>query len=1157
MRRAIACCSVLVLVAWGQSSAVAAIDATWSKDGDGSWTSSGNWDIGAIPNNNATDTYNVHIDDDPNFNVTVTLSASNVSVDNLTIDDGDALAVTTTASRSLSVFGSSIVNNGAISLANLGLNSVVLIVRAPMTTLSGDGALVLGGNVSRVQGSPNTNELINGATHTISGVGELGNGSLQLTNEGTIDANVLNSGLVVRPSASGAANSGVMQASNGGTLYLESGIFANAGGTIRALDGSIVWVNTSAGAVTVDGGTLATAGSGVIKISTGNPATLSGITLTSGSLVQIGNSTNPVVLKGTITNYGTIEQNATVSLTAAQIDGDVTLTGAGVWMMSDSANNRFRSLTDTSNVLTNDTEHSIEGGGSLGNNGMGLANFGLIDATGTTALTIDPSAAAPTVVNHASGILRGSGSAGLQLTGGTFDNQGTIEAVDGSNVTYSASAVTSNNLGGVLTGGTWRAIANGGGATLTLQGSSITGIAAGTEVELRGSGSLIRVVATPLEATLTTNDGTLRILDGRVFSMTSALDNNGTVELGGAGLADATLTSGGDITGFGTISGHGIITNAIVNGGTVRASGGTLAISGARITGGFQLGTIQTEAGANLDLSATSADSDALFLRHDGAGLNVGDRSVLVGIDYTNANFGVGNGFDPRAHVTGAGQIDGNFGVAQSLTGDVSGGSTTTATLDFGNVHVGDSRTLNYQIKNSGNAMSARLRGAIQTNVNGANLTDSRLSGAGVTADNFGPIFGLSSTGDLAVEFTATTAGPLTGQRIRVINNFDNVADQALEIAGAAYRLANPTSHTPEPIDFGNFHVGDPVPAQLLSIANDVPNDSFSESLDASIESATGGVTTNGGSFSELAPGAVDSTSLSIGIDTATAGDKSGTASIVLTSNGAGASGLGLTQLASQTVNVIGSVFRLANPTPHVPGPVDFGIVHVGDAVQQALSLSNDVPNDGFSERLNASIESSTGDATTGAGSIDSLLPGATDDTSLVVGINTATAGAKSGTATISVVSTGAGTSELADTPLGPQVVNMSAQVNNFAVANISKLGRNGTFSMTGPNDYTLDLGASVQGLSSLSAELGVTNDVVAPADDLAGSFVLAAPGFSLTGFESFAGLRRVARTPDWSLPWIHRSPARSRVKSRSHPRVPISVHSAWISRRSRSILLR
>ena len=26
----------------------------------------------------------------------------------------------------------------------------------------------------------------------------------------------------------------------------------------------------------------------------------------------------------------------------------------------------------------------------------------------------------------------------------------------------------------------------------------------------------------------------------------------------------------------------------------------------------------------------------------------------------------------------------------------------------------------------------------------------------GVTADNFGPIFGLSSTGDLAVEFTAT-----------------------------------------------------------------------------------------------------------------------------------------------------------------------------------------------------------------------------------------------------------------------------------------------------------------------------------------------------------------------------------------------------------------
>src|SRR5438477_9467374 len=84
------------------------------------------------------------------------------------------------------------------------------------------------------------------------------------------------------------------------------------------------------------------------------------------------------------------------------------------------------------------------------------------------------------------------------------------------------------------------------------------------------------------------------------------------------------------------------------------------------------------------------------------------------------------------------------------------------------------------------------------------------------------------------------------------------------------------------------------------------PNDGFSEKLDGSIGSATGGVTTNGGSFSLLDPGATDSTSLEIGITTASAGDKSGTATIALASDGTGTSGLANTALTSQTVDVTG-----------------------------------------------------------------------------------------------------------------------------------------------------------------------------------------------------------------------------------------------------------
>ena len=52
-----------------------------------------------------------------------------------------------------------------------------------------------------------------------------------------------------------------------------------------------------------------------------------------------------------------------------------------------------------------------------------------------------------------------------------------------------------------------------------------------------------------------------------------------------------------------------------------------------------------------------------------------------------------------------------------------------------------------------------------------------------------------------------------------------------------------------------------------------------------------------------------------------------------------------------------------------------------------------------------------------------------------------------------------------------------------------------------------LTLGSTVEGLSGLSAVLGVKNDAAAPADSLAGSFTTAATGYSLSGFSPFSGL--------------------------------------------------
>ena len=101
-------------------------------------------------------------------------------------------------------------------------------------------------------------------------------------------------------------------------------------------------------------------------------------------------------------------------------------------------------------------------------------------------------------------------------------------------------------------------------------------------------------------------------------------------------------------------------------------------------------------------------------------------------------------------------------------------------------------------------------------------------------------------------------------------------------------------------------------PTLLKDLTNDVPNDGFSESLDASIGGATGNATTNSGSFSLLAAGGTNASALAVGIDTSSAGHKVGTATITLTSNGAGTSDLGTTGLGTQTVNVSGNVYRYA-----------------------------------------------------------------------------------------------------------------------------------------------------------------------------------------------------------------------------------------------------
>ena len=241
-----------------------------------------------------------------------------------------------------------------------------------------------------------------------------------------------------------------------------------------------------------------------------------------------------------------------------------------------------------------------------------------------------------------------------------------------------------------------------------------------------------------------------------------------------------------------------------------------------------------------------------------------------------------------------------------------------------------------------------------------------------------------------------------------------------------------------------------------------------------------------------------------MGYGTATVGNKSGTATIALTSDGTGTSGLANTLLTSQTVSVTGSVFRLASGGAAPAGPVNFGIVHVGDTASQTLTVTNTAANDGFSEKLNAAVTAQSG-AATGTGTANQILPGS-NSTALSLNMNTGTAGVKSGSITLGLTSDGTGTSGLGTSPLTSQTINISGQVNNFASAHF--LLNSGPGTLTGGGiSYSLNFGTMNLNAPFRTLTLGLENNAAAPADSLAGSFVLTAGNYLMSNFTAFSGV--------------------------------------------------
>jgi hypothetical protein len=159
---------------------------------------------------------------------------------------------------------------------------------------------------------------------------------------------------------------------------------------------------------------------------------------------------------------------------------------------------------------------------------------------------------------------------------------------------------------------------------------------------------------------------------------------------------------------------------------------------------------------------------------------------------------------------------------------------------------------------------------------------------------------------------------------------------------------------------------------------------------------------------------------------------RAGAVTLQFTSNGQ-AFAPGFTDLAvnQQTVQLNATGFRLANPTLATPSPVLLPNQRVGGSLTQALTLANNLPADGFSESLNASI-SAGGQAT--AGGIVNLLAAGASSSALFVSVDTSSAGPRSGVATVALASDGTGSSGFAALALGSQTIDVSGDVYRLAV---------------------------------------------------------------------------------------------------------------------------
>lgn len=571
-------------VAWGQA-------IPWAAPVDGVWGEAQNWGPPAEVPDEAGESAELGLEGA----YVVTLDVS-PTIQDLFVWNPDAV-LRVEASRTLTLVGSTLANEGVIVLNPSGSGVNAFLMAPGATTVSGGGEIRLASGADNAQ-LAGSGSLTNEAGHVIRGVGQI---RVALVNIGEVRADASVGVGEWDPElqlvSSSKTNQGVLSAASGGVLVIEDGITIDQSrnGVIRALDGGVVLVggNPNVGAdPRIVGGAFETQGSGVITMTKG--ATLVGVT--NNGMMQIPTAQS-VLIEGDLTNNGTI-LHGSGGFTEIVFTESATLGGAGELLIR-SNDNKGQIRTEAGATLTHEAGHTIRG---IGDMDAALVNNGTIIAdTSVALLDEDFDFEVEDKVNNA--LMAAAADSLLDITEGiTLDQTGggTLLAMDGGTVTIGGqTSSVPTVVGGVLD-------TEGSGVVLLNQvQSTLDGVR--NEGALHVESSHLAIVRNGI-----TNNGHVRVNStgaGATATMLlespALLEGSGELSLFGAGMASRLSTAGGiELTnGAGhTISGVGTILVPLLNLGTIAPGIGVGALT---VDGDV---TLDPEGRLLIELDASGAD---------------------------------------------------------------------------------------------------------------------------------------------------------------------------------------------------------------------------------------------------------------------------------------------------------------------------------------------------------------------------------------------------------------------------------------------------------------------------------------------------------------------------------------------------------------------